>query len=133
MEKQKSTEEDTRKDLDQQIKGVLKELEILNEERVVLKDATDLEKMERKIVAATDKLAGLMTARKIQQTIDSDECGAEAKNLIDSFPKKYKNQGPRKVKIKMSRGESVEIEAPYYSRKGKKKKKKRKGRASIRR
>lgn len=123
MDKVKSPEENSRQNLGQQIQEALKELEILNEERVILKNATDLEEMERRIVAATDKLAGLMTARKIQQTIDSSECGTEAAKLVGSHPKKFKNQGPRKVKIKMARGESVEIEAPYFSRKGKKKKK----------
>jgi hypothetical protein len=78
------------------------------------------------LTQATDKLAALMTALKIQQAVDSDELSERADELVQAMPEKLKNQGRRLVSIRTSRGAAVEVAAPYYSRK-KKKDKRRKG------
>ncbi len=106
--------------IEQQVQDAFKDLEKLYKERIIVRDANALEDIERKIVAATDKLAGLMTAHKVQQSIDSSELQEDAAKLIKSSPKKLKNQGPREVDISFARGESVKIKTNYYSRKGKK-------------
>ena len=110
--------------IEQQVQDAFKELERLYKERIIVRNANELEAIERQIVAATDKLAGLMTAHKVQQSIDSRELHEEARNLVKSSPKKLKNQGPREVEISLARGEPVKIKTNYYSRKGKKKLKK---------
>ncbi len=110
-------------EIEQQVQDAFKDLEILYKERIIVKNANELEALERKIVAATDKLAGLMTAQKVQQSIDSNELQDEAANLAKSSAKKLKNQGAREVKISLARGEPVKIKTNYYSRKGKKTKK----------
>ena len=106
--------------IERQVQDAFKELERLYKERIIVRNANELEAIERQIVAATDKLAGLMTAHKVQQSIDSSELQEEATNLVKSSPKKFKNQGPREVEISLARGESVKIKTNYYSRKGKK-------------
>jgi hypothetical protein len=121
MDKSNSRAEGHIVKIEQQIQDALKELEQLYKEQVIVKDAKDLEAVERKIITATDKLAGLMTAHKIQQSLDSSELKDNELNLVKSYPKKLKNQGPREVEISLSRGKPVKIKTSYYSRKGKKK------------
>ena len=111
--------------IERKIKDVFEELEQLTKKKVIMKNAGDMEAIEEKIIRATDRLAGLITAQKIQQSLDSEELKAEASELISSFPQKMKNQGQREVEITPSRGEPMKIKAPYYSRKKKKRKKKR--------
>jgi hypothetical protein len=106
--------------IEQQVQDAFKDLEKLYKERIIVRDADQLEAIERRIVAATDKLAGLMTAHKVQQSIDSSQLQDDAANLVKSSAKKLKNQGPREVEISLARGESVKIKTNYYSRKGKK-------------
>ena len=132
MDKKESNEETTRQNIELQIQETFQYLENLNKKQVLLKDAKDLEEMEREIVAATDRLASLMAARKIQESLDSDECEAAVSDLVALHPKKLKNQGRRPVSIRLSRGEPVEIKTVYFSRKGKKNEKRRKGKGSIR-
>ncbi len=106
--------------IERQVQEALKDLEKLYKDRIIVRNASELEAIERKIIAATDKLAGLMTAHKVQQSIDSSELKEDATNLVKSLPKKFKNQGPREVEISLARGEPVTIKTNYYSRKGKK-------------
>ena len=106
--------------IEQQVQDAFKDLEKLYKDRIIVRNANELEVIEREIVAATDKLAGLMTAHKVQQSIDSSELKEDATNLVKSSPKKLKNQGPREVEISLARGEPVTIKTNYDSRKGKK-------------
>ena len=85
-----------------------------------------LKLLRSNIIKATDKLAGLITAQKIQQALDSDEIKQQTKELINNLPKPMKNQGQREVEITPSRGEPVKVKATYYSKKKKKKRKKKK-------
>ena len=59
--------------IEAQIKEALREIDLITKQKAKIKDAQDLEDLERQIIQATDKLAGLITAQKIQQTLDSDE------------------------------------------------------------
>lgn len=113
-------------DIQKQITQALEEIEQIRNTRQVITDPDGLEAAERAILQATDKLAALMTALKIQQAVDSDELSERADELVQAMPEKLKNQGRRLVSIRTSRGAAVEVAAPYYSRK-KKKDKRRKG------
>ena len=113
-------------DIENQINQALKEIEQIRSTRQVITNPNGLEATERAILQATDKLAALMTALKIQQAVDSDELSERADELVQAMPEKLKNQGRRLVSIRTSRGAAVEVAAPYYSRK-KKKDKRRKG------
>lgn len=112
--------------IEDQIKEALGEIELITKQQAKIKDADDLEAVEKNIIKATDKLAGLITAQKIQQALDSDEIKQQTKQLINNLPKPMKNQGQREVEITPSRGEPVKVKATYYSKKGKKKRKKKK-------
>jgi hypothetical protein len=107
-------------DIDDQINQALQEIEQIRNTRQVITDPDGLEAAERAILQATDKLAALMTALKIQQAVDSDELTERADELVQAMPEKLKNQGRRLVSIRTSRGAAVEVAAPYYSRKKKK-------------
>jgi hypothetical protein len=113
-------------DIENQINQALEEINQIRSTRQVITDPDGLEAAERAILQATDKLAALMTALKIQQAVDSDELSERADELVQAMPKKLKNQGRRLVSIRTSRGAAGEVAAPYYSRK-KKKDKRRKG------
>lgn len=111
--------------IENKINEALQEIEEIRNQATNIKNPSDLENLETKIVKATDKLAGLITAKKIQQTLDSDEIRKQSEELIKSLPKPMKNQGKREVRIIPLRGEPVTVKAAYFSRKKKKKKKKR--------
>jgi hypothetical protein len=113
-------------DIENQINQAIKEIEQIRNTRQVITNPDGLEAAERAILQATDKLAALMTALKIQQAVDSDELSERADELVQAMPEKLKNQGRRLVSIRTSRGAAVEVAAPYYSRK-KGKDKRRKG------
>lgn len=106
--------------IENQIKAALKEIEQITTRKIALKDAGDLEAIEREISRATDKLAGLITAQKIQQALDSEELKHNSDELVKAHPKNMKNQGPREVNIRPARGEEVTVKTSYYSQKGKK-------------
>jgi hypothetical protein len=109
-------------DIENQINQALKEIEQIRNTRQVITNPDGLEACERAILQATDKLAALMTALKIQQAVDSDELAERADELVQAIPKKLKNQGRRLVSVRTSRGAAVEVAAPYYSRKKEKNK-----------
>ena len=104
-----------------QIKQALREIELITKQQANIKDAKDLEAVEKNIIKATDKLAGLITAQKIQQALDSEQIKQQTKALINNLPKPMKNQGQREVQITPSRGEPVRVKATYYSKKKKRK------------
>ena len=112
--------------IEDQIKQALSEIELITKQQANIKDADDLEAVEKNIIKATDKLAGLLTAQKIQQALDSEEIKQQSKELINNLPTPMKNQGQREVQITPSRGEPVKVKATYYSKKKKRKKKKKK-------
>ena len=111
----------------QQIDEALKEIEKLKNETNQVRNATQLAKFEKQIAKTTDRLAGLITAKAVQEALDSDELTQQSSELIKSMPGKMENQGLREVKIKPSRGGSFTVKTAYYTKKkkGKRKKKKR--------
>ena len=80
-----------------------------------------MEALERRIVEATDKLAGALVAQKVQTSIHSEELNDEATRLVKTYPKKMKNHGIRDVTIRPSRGKPFKVKT-YFSQKVKGKK-----------
>lgn len=112
--------------INEQINEALKDIERITEKKTTIKSASDIEKLEKKIIEATDRLAGLITARKIQEGLDSEEVKQESKELVSNLGKKMKNQGQREVEITPSRGGPVKVKATYYSKSKKKRHRKKK-------
>jgi ElaB/YqjD/DUF883 family membrane-anchored ribosome-binding protein len=106
-------------ELQSQLNQALNELDEIRNTRQSITDPNSLEAAERAILEATDKIAALMTALKIQQAIDSDELREKADELVQAMPEKLKNQGTRPVSIRTSRGAAITVAAPYFSRKKK--------------
>ncbi|BBO85000.1 hypothetical protein DSCO28_69290 [Desulfosarcina ovata subsp. sediminis] len=113
-------------EIQSQLNQAFKELDEIRNTRQSITDPNSLEGAERAILKATDKIAALMTALKIQQAIDSDELREKADELVQAMPEKLKNQGRRPVSIRTSRGTAITVAAPYFSRKNKKDKRKKK-------
>ena len=105
-------------ELQNQLNQAFKELDQIRNTRQSITDPDGLEAVERTILKATDKIAAMMTALKIQQAVDSE--------LVNAMPVKLKNQGRRPVSIRTSRGAAITVNAPYFSRKKKKDKRRKK-------
>lgn len=110
-------------EIEKGIEEALKEIDLIQKEKGLVKTGEELEALERRIVDATDKLAGALVAQKVQASIHSEELKDEAVLLVNRYPKKMKNQGIRDVTIRPSRGEPFTVKTPYFSQKGKRKKK----------
>ena len=113
-------------EIQNQLNQAFKELDKIRNTQQSITDPDGLQAVEREILQATDKIAALMTALKIQQAVDSDELSEKADELVQAMPEKLKNQGRRLVSIRTSRGAAVKVAAPYYSRKKKKSKRRKK-------
>jgi predicted membrane chloride channel (bestrophin family) len=124
MTQESSGNIDQAEELQNQLNQALKELDQIRNTQQVITDPDALQAVERAILKATDKIAVLMTALKIQQAVDSDELREKADELVQAMPEKLKNQGRRLVSIQTSRGAAVKVAAPYFSRKKKKDKRK---------
>ena len=111
---------DQAQEIQNQLNQAFKELDEIRNSQKSITDPEGLQTVEREIIQATDKIAALMTALKIQQAVESPELREKADELVQSMPDKLKNQGRRLVTIRTSRGAAVQVAAPYYSRKKKK-------------
>ena len=76
----------------QQIDEVLKEIEKLKNQTSTIRNAAELEKFEKEIAKKTDRLAGLFTAKVIQESLDSDEMKQKSSELVKSMPQRMENQ-----------------------------------------
>ena len=110
-------------EIEKGIEKALKEIDLIQKEKSLVKTAEELEVLERRIVEATDKLAGALVAQKVQDSINCKELKDEAGLLVNTYPKKMKNQGIRDVTIRPCRGEPFTVKTTYFSQKGKRKKK----------
>ena len=104
------------------IEKALQEIDRIQKERSLVKTAEELEALERRIIEATDRLAGALVAQKVQDSIKSKELKEEAALFVKTYPKRMKNQGLRDVTIRPSRGEPFTVKTTYFSQKGKRKK-----------
>ncbi len=104
--------------IEAQIKEATNDISDLIQRKCIIKDAADLEALEKMIAEVADRLAALITAMKIQQSLDSDEILNESKGLVKGLGKKMKNQGTREVTVMTLRGGTVAAVTGYYSRKG---------------
>jgi len=110
-------------EIEKGIEEALKEIDLIQKEKGLVNTPEELEVLERRIVKATDKLAGALVVQKVQASIDSKELKEEAGLLAKRYPKKMKNQGIRDVTIRPSRGEPFTVKTTYFRQKGKRKKK----------
>ena len=113
-------------EIKQQIEEALKEIEDLKNRTSTILSAKELEKFEKDIAKKTDRLAGLLTAKAIQESLDSEQMKQKSNQLIQSMPERMESQGVRDVKITPARGGAVTVKAAYYTKKKKRKRKKKK-------
>ncbi|MBL0716943.1 MAG: hypothetical protein JJV89_02735 [Desulfosarcina sp.] len=63
-------------EIEKGIKKALKEIDLIQKKKCLVKTTEELEALERRIVEATDKLAGALVAQKVQASIHSKELKA---------------------------------------------------------
>lgn len=104
------------------ISGLKAEVEQLMTELQVttpieISDANAFEVFEKENHAKTKRIADLLSAIKLQETLEDDNLIESEKNLVKSLAKKYKNLGYRAVRIRMLGGTQVVVVVPYYHQK----------------
>jgi hypothetical protein len=122
----KSEQKDSVEIIKNQIDEALKEIEKPKNQTSTIMNAAELEKFEKDIAKKTDRLAGLLTAKVIQESLDSEQMKQKSSELIKSMPQPMESQGLRDVTIIPSRGGPVTVKAAYYTKKKKSKRKKKK-------
>ena len=102
------------------MKAALQDLNRIIEEKDMVCNPEEVEKLEKEVISQTDRLAGLIIGIKLQESINSQELKQESSELIKALPQKMKNQGPKNVKVRFLRGEPIVIKINYFTLKAKK-------------
>jgi hypothetical protein len=80
-----------------------------------VRNAAELTALEHQVTQLTDRLARLLVAETLQQTVDDPQTNQQARSLIQGAGTTIKNQGKRPVTVRTMRGPVV-IRVSYYSR-----------------
>ena len=81
-----------------------------------LNSAHDLIVFEEKLQQLTQRLHALLAAKAVQDALLADSMRSHVRKLLQTSPKKFKDQGWRPVTLRFAHGESVVVFAVYYSR-----------------
>ena len=79
-----------------------------------VKTAAEFEALERKIVAATDRLAGLLVAKQLQTTLEAPALRQAGRELAKRYPKPLRDHGEREVELQLVRGGRVRVRTVYF-------------------
>ena len=80
------------------------------------RNGKELKEIETTAQAATRELADLISAKRLQQALDSQELNEAVAETAKGFPQKFKNYGKRVVRVRMSGGTEFELFASYHAR-----------------
>jgi hypothetical protein len=105
-------------DREEEINRVQEKIDSLRKSGEILRNPKDLEQLERDIGEITDHLHGLLVGEQIQRSIDSEDVKEEAAKLVESWPKRLKNDGIERVFIRTGRGVCVPVWTTYHRRSG---------------
>jgi hypothetical protein len=61
-------------------------------------------------------LHAALAAKAVQDAVLSADCGQAVRNLLSSYPKRFKNQGLRPITLRFAQGPPVVVVAAYYTR-----------------
>jgi hypothetical protein len=98
-----------------EIREVQVQIETLRHASRPLRNAAELTTREQQVTQLTDRLARLLVAETLQQTVDDPQNRQHARSLISGAGITIKNQGQRPVTVKTQRGPIV-LRVTYYSR-----------------
>jgi uncharacterized protein HemX len=73
--------------LDEQVRAALEAIEQLAAQRIRVQNGEELQALEGRIVAATDRLASALLAQKLQAAVDEPALHKAAVQLIKSAPR----------------------------------------------
>jgi hypothetical protein len=86
-----SNELENIKNMKQLINEVFKEVEKLKNDINRIRNATEQTKFEKQIAKIIDRLASLLTAKAIQEALDSDQPEQQSSDVIKLMPVKMEN------------------------------------------
>lgn len=109
----------------EEIQAELSKLMQLADDSSILSDPRELEEFECEVGAVTRRLAGLITGMKIQKSLDSGEIQEASQRFMKAWDHPMRHDGKERVRVRTKSGQEVEVNAPYFRRKGKRKYKKR--------
>jgi len=112
-----SSSEDIISNLNAGVEALLEEIQLIRLSPVDVCYADTLEKLERELHQKTAQLADLISALKLQETLDSHSLDRDEQALLKSYPQKMKNMGRRRLKIRLLGGTQVLFSIPYYHQK----------------
>jgi hypothetical protein len=98
-----------------EISEVQTQIETLRHATRRVRNATELTALEQQVTQLTDRLARLLVAETLQQSVDDPQTHQHARSLIQGAGMTIKNQGRRPVTIRTQRGPIV-LRVTYYSR-----------------
>jgi hypothetical protein len=98
-----------------EIRDVQQQIEAQRRGPRPIRTAEDLRAWERSIGELTDRLAALLLAEAMQAALDDSENRRRARPLSQGAGPTLKDQGPRDVTLRTTRG-PVTVRAPYFSR-----------------
>jgi hypothetical protein len=99
------------------VESIILEFQQIQTPIFTITDANSLESLEAGLHEKAAKLADLIAAKKLQETLDTEELSKAEKDLLKSHPKKMKNMGRRTVNIRMLSGTLITILVTYYHQK----------------
>lgn len=99
------------------VEAFMSEIREISTTSISFDHADKVEAFEKTIHEKTAQLADSITAIKLQEALASQALDQAEKELIKSFPKKYKNMGYRAVKIHLLGGNAMTVSVPYYHQK----------------
>ena len=102
-------------DIDKKIADTRQLIDKAGDTKISFKAGQTLEDYEHEICELSRTLAGLLTARALQDAIVGEEIQQAVNDLL-KYTAKYRNVGWRLVAITLKSGMKVSIAAPYYAR-----------------
>jgi hypothetical protein len=84
---------------------------------IVLRQAVDLQVLERERGALCGRLADLLAAQSLQGALLGEAMRSAEDELIRSVPKKYQSEGWREVTLRFAQGHRITVMARYFRQK----------------
>lgn len=101
---------------DEEIQTVYEKIWELEQTPQYIDTPEAIEKLERSLKEATDKLTSLILQKHLQASMDTPDIKNKEAELVKTCQGKFKNEGLVNVLIHTMSGHSIEIKARYYRR-----------------
>jgi len=79
-------------------------------------NAEGLDELDSSLQKLTNELSDLIAAKKLQESLISEDAARSSANFIKGLPQKFKNYGFCETTVRMSNGTVVVVLTPYFAR-----------------